>query len=95
MQLAETLAERRLSNVLAALSERVGEQELVAFVINKEVTITLIGEHNPWFIEMQSMKAAGKICRRVFNEKIDDHMFMIVGPNVSRIQKNLCNRYAG
>jgi len=79
MEFAQEVAELRLGKVMAVLAERIGEQELVTFVIDGELAVMKIGENNPWFRYLQEMKAQGERCRRVWNQAIGSHMIIVIG----------------
>lgn len=79
MELAGEIVVTRLKEVMSALSEKIGVEELVTFVIGREIIVTPIGENNPWFPVLSKMKKDGVNCLRVFNDAINSHMVIVVG----------------
>ncbi len=79
MELAEKLVTTRVERVMSALAEKIGVEQLVTFVIERELVVINIGENNPWFQTLEVMKANGETCRCVFNQAIGSHMVIVVG----------------
>lgn len=79
MELAEQSVRIGMEQVLRALAEQVGVEQLATFFIEGDLVVTMIGENNQWNRVLEEMKVSGESYRKVFNSAINDDMIIFIG----------------
>lgn len=79
MEIAERSIRTGVEQVLKALAEQVGVEQLATFFIEGELVVTMIGENNQWNKVLEEMKVSGESSRKVFNPAINDDMIIFIG----------------